>query len=1271
MASLAELIKARHQVTFQRELLAARRAALVDNQLRLEYATHRDALLAPSFADPFRAPERALRRRLKETLPGERDALADEIRRLEDEIRTTSERVEQLEAEQPPLWDPSAHPLVLFPVRLETVFRSSTRGVELLIRVYPDEIQVDALRRKLSRNEQQAGQTYWRSIWTALGDAPTLLTRVDEAWKKLGLTVQPERSAWVVAGTRPVNAPSDLASPASAPDAEPRFDTPADNPAETAGAHVVLLPDRWVAYGLVDDQLLFRQEGLPIRRPLPLTALRQTGRRAAAAGDGEWLVDFDKALAVGMALTVPLEGARRSIDQLFVVGTSATLTPDEAAGQIGDALTTHANRNALEFLPPRAPTNNSADSASSWHSARQQTVAPDALRLAFKPETMQNAATLARALGIDGREALAGIPNAAEDWQTSAGIVMDALWPAMTVDWDQLRRNELSLSEFGSSTQQASGYDETTMDALRKDAVDFVRNRGPLPAVRIGRQPYGILPVSSLDLWVNADEGPVEAMKLDVLRHLRPFWQAGLAKVPRVHGRQDQDRALLEVLVQDAVSAQIAFRKAVGHDNFDAAEPLTITPDLPWQSSLLTRNLHAETGLFDRPLVGDGEKLLRYWAERRRIIVEDCLVTPPADAQTIQNKATAFLAAEMGEGPPITNTLLYALFNYGQGREQDSIIGMDGITGDPNEFFARCARRQAALLDRLATVRPSELELLLIETLDLFSHRLDAWITSLATRRLSDMRKLAPSGCRMGSYGWVESLTAPESIPDFDEVRERDTDTYVLAPSLHHAASAAVLRSGFDAHTDEGAFGVNLTSGRARRARWIVDGVRSGQTIGALLGYWFERGLHDLQQDHRIAPLRERFPLPIVAGQQEEAPGQPFEYIAARNVADGLALYRALAGTNDVPLTDPARALVAELKGDAVVGPLCKGLLDLVDAVGDLLLAESVHHLVGGNPLRAGLAADTLGRGESLPGRFDIIASPRSGVGLMCSVAVVLPADATPGPGWNADRPRAILSPQADAWVSGMLGPAASWRFDCDIELDGATTTASVKLSELNLSALDVVYDLQVRAAGTASVLERRVLAHVSTTADPKASVQLATGARGAMWRTLASHVQRITGMLRGARPLAVPDLAPVDRVPNPALTATNFTTRLAPAGSSPSSTLTALSKAARTLAAASAAKRDAASDEVALASAIEVTHRANEYLRGMVRIGRHARHRAPALLRGGDGHGQAPSRAHGGNRSPRAGGLRSGGKLPRRQRDIPAHGGACGRTGQARARDR
>ena len=55
--------------------------------------------------------------------------------------------------------------------------------------------------------------------------------------------------------------------------------------------------------------------------------------------------------------------------------------------------------------------------------------------------------------------------------------------------------------------------------------------------------------------------------------------------------------------------------------------------------------------------------------------------------------------------------------------------------------------------------RDSEtLQFLMQGTLDLASHRLDAWITSFATKRLAALRAQNASGLRAGGYGWVENL---------------------------------------------------------------------------------------------------------------------------------------------------------------------------------------------------------------------------------------------------------------------------------------------------------------------------------------------------------------------------------------------------------------------------------------------------------------------------------------------------------------------------------
>ena len=43
-------------------------------------------------------------------------------------------------------------------------------------------------------------------------------------------------------------------------------------------------------------------------------------------------------------------------------------------------------------------------------------------------------------------------------------------------------------------------------------------------------------------------------------------------------------------------------------------------------------------------------------------------------------------------------------------------------------------------------------------TLDLSSHRLDAWVTSIASKRLAAMHIDGPTGQYVGAYGWVENL---------------------------------------------------------------------------------------------------------------------------------------------------------------------------------------------------------------------------------------------------------------------------------------------------------------------------------------------------------------------------------------------------------------------------------------------------------------------------------------------------------------------------------
>ena len=72
---------------------------------------------------------------------------------------------------------------------------------------------------------------------------------------------------------------------------------------------------------------------------------------------------------------------------------------------------------------------------------------------------------------------------------------------------------------------------------------------------------------------------------------------------------------------------------------------------------------------------------------------------------------------------------------------------------------------------------------------------------------------------------------------------------FVHTPSLTQASTVAVLRSGHLAHagnqTPNGPLAIDLSSERVRLATWLLDGVRQGQPLGALLGYRFERRLQE------------------------------------------------------------------------------------------------------------------------------------------------------------------------------------------------------------------------------------------------------------------------------------------------------------------------------------------------------------------------------------------------------------------------------------------
>jgi hypothetical protein len=437
-------------------------------------------------------------------------------------------------------------------------------------------------------------------------------------------------------------------------------------------------------------------------------------------------------------------------------------------------------------------------------------------------------------------------------------------------------------------------------------------------------------------------------------------------------------------------------------------------------------------------------------------------------------------------------------------------------TGDPDvakDADLKQIKEFRASLDHLKSLSVEKLERLMIGTLDLCSHRLDAWITSLATKRLAEMPKTGPAPVLFGGYGWVMNLKPAAAqtkvtVPGEQEpvIRLENNPGFTHAPSLTQASTAAILRSAHLSHAAESnqtkndLLAIDLSSERVRLATWLLDGVRQGQPLGALLGYRFERRLQEARPSlaEFIFPFRELAPL--VAGKLEQLiPNVPVEAVAANNVVDGLALLRRwqdATSTNPpkwtkdtIPFGQPAGKLPPP--GDPRFNALQTELgvlADSVDAVSDALMAEGMYQMVRGNPLRAASAVEAIAGGETPPPELEVVQTPRTGIAIthrlltLFSGKPVLPPEWTPLPPGDAKVSenwfRGKAEPSLDAWVAKLLGNPANVL--CIVELlDPSGKVLEAKefnLKQLELSPLDFIYAIEGGQDGQQGEIEQRII---------------------------------------------------------------------------------------------------------------------------------------------------------------------------------------------------
>jgi hypothetical protein len=1104
---------------------------------------------------------------------------------------------------------PASVPVALLPVGLETRFDGDT----LLVRVLPDEIHVEDHEPELTDSEVEAGRGFWTQVWRGGTAEPAATDAERGAWTSLVNAIgSSRRAAWVAERTQPTGG----TRPTAAVPADTELPDPPvfDEPPRRAGAWSRpatsrTLPDHFVAIayrrsgsgGQASWTEIGRASGKPVSDSVqlgfdpsaPAPAVSDTG---PALPDGmQWMVDPAAAEAAGLLIRLPLPAGTTEVDRLVVLGVLGSLEAPDASQRLADLFANHHYSRGLELLRVGTPTNNTAAERSGF-AAPDDPVASFAVeRRTPAPPDGSDGSLLARALGIPG-DTLRGVANSGDAEQAAAGQMNALVWPSAFGYW------------FDSLVQPGGPGDAQIAD-IRRHAVQMVRGRGPLPPLRVGRQPYGVLPTTSLRSWQPGGEPPGVANTARFLQSTLPWWLDGVLHAPVVRAGQNPDQGILDVLAQSPVSTTVAVRSMVGANVCYAASAAIAGIEAPadeanrqgWLGLVAMRSLGFDGMLYIGHLVGAADPLpllhLPYAVDPR---------TPPDQAAAAWQAITTYLRGLRGRGtkdlqsedPRGFTSLLTLLakrsvmleraragiidatgsaagkfveahlrlddaavmqaqmistsatLRIGDTRSNvasflaGSVTQSDGtvlaavdhidqqlVTGviDTSRYAAYAETVQAA--EAAAALAPDRAALLLGEALDVASHRFDAWVTSLATRRLSDLRAATPTGVTLGAYGVVEDLVRrqprapvaqpPEGAPT-PLVVDDSGGGYVHAPSLAQAATAAVLRAGHLSHAarDEnaGALALDLSSSRVRTALGLLDGVRQGQALGALLGYRTERLLHERGAHVAVEIVRRLAPPPVVT-----AAGTP-EGLPPSAVCDGLALSRLPRDDVHAAFTGADAGLVP------VVDDVLDTLLDAVDAVADLLLAESVHQIVRGNPTRAAGALDVLNRGEGANAEPEVVATPRTGTSLTNRALVLIGHDPPAAPGWPVDGVRARAEPRLAAWAGHLLGDPAG----ISVVVRSGESATTISLADLGIGALDVVYEplapRALRHARKAGVAEG---ANVDLTEKRLAALlAVAEGIHGLIARARAgtgldlARPQDRGSVLSGPPPLAGSDAA-------------------------------------------------------------------------------------------------------------------------------------------------
>ncbi len=933
----------------------------------------------------------------------------------------------------------------------------------------------------------------------------------------------------------------------------------------------------------------------------PKDALVAPDGTRTLGGACEWMSNFNVAVAQGLAFRVPLSAdeARNGFARIIVLGLRLSATPEHSATSLAELIASHQfSPKGFSLVPQGSPTNNTETNGTGYSDNDPYDELAFFTELdapAFDPSSADplksrtDGRLLADALGV-AYSALERVQQADQTDVLEACAMNTALFPSTLGYW---------LTKWMSPV--------VTPDAARLTRTFFtkyVTGRGPLPAIRVGNQPYGVLVTSDMSRWKYPKPlGPLQGIALfdemtpyltrlhDLLAQLENEWNTLAADALYV-GKPGSDPSDVLMNVLGLHPTSVEFFQRVGF----SAEYLKVLDSFMQRQSYanelasllmsgppIVRNFLKDLGV-DETIGTVGKMLAMHVLWQHYVSALDAPVLvdykPSSETSPLSSNYIEWLAAATDTNAILRETfsatkptaLLYAMlrnalllqlhkgsYEWLRGRSTfepelersllaTSLPGMSAVANvsrlelmavqveaaqpshpapgtsvadwiwkgpPPAEAEAAFVGAQRAALEQLAQSSTASLERCLVEHLDVCHYRLDAWVTGLFAQRLDTQRKSggAPqsraTGIHLGAFGWVENVRPvaktflrPADLPptlrpdDQEPLLEEDgmagggngtgskQGGYMHAPSFSHAAAAALLRNAYLSHANRAEaeiLSVNLSSERVRRAQFVLEGMRNGQPIEALLGYQFERGLHDitsasaargdvpvLELNQFIAPYRRAFPFESREIAQAGSPPAT-ETVPPYSTVNGLKLTTALPSAADgfgLAAVLTAAELPNAAQGAAILG-MRDAMRDTLDAVKDLLMAENAYQLVQGNFDR--VAAVSLAQKDAqIPPSLEVLNTPR-GTQFTFTNRVTLqfedldPTVPASNPWTGIDMsPRAIAEPGLNFWLGSVLGRAPGnvrciayhvTANDTETRLDPREVT----LAELQLQPIDLV----------------------------------------------------------------------------------------------------------------------------------------------------------------------------------------------------------------------